>query len=67
MSLTLLLLGIYFIGCLIALPLFLLGGWHRLSQQNWFWPVIFLWPLLALWPLYAITEAFLKWKIRKQE
>ena len=66
MKLILVGVGIYFIGCGLALLLFLLGGSRRLNTRNWLWPVVFLWPVLTLWPVYAITEAFLKWKTRRQ-
>jgi hypothetical protein len=65
MELLLIYLGIYFIGCLLAMLFFLLGPATILTTRNWFWPVIFLWPLLALWPVYASAEWFLKTKARK--
>ena len=67
--------GLYFIGCVIALGVFLLGTNPKLNTVNWFWPVIFLWPVMALWwlifyPVYFITfiqSKFFEWKAKRNE
>jgi len=61
---TIIWLGFYLIGCVVAMLFFLLGSAPRLSIENWPWPVIFLWPMLVFWPAYALARFFLKWKVR---
>jgi hypothetical protein len=67
MLICLICLGTYFIGCLLALPVFLFGSFRILSARNWFWPVIFLWPALVLWLACAGAKRFLKSKMRKPD
>jgi hypothetical protein len=51
---------VYFIGCPIALLMYLFGASPILNAHKLFWPVIFVWPALLLWPLYLCAVLAVK-------
>ena len=51
-------LGLYAVGCVVAMVFFLTGRWPAVLERGWRWPVIFLWPLLVLWPLFRLVKWF---------
>ena len=58
-------LGVYLGVCPLALLVFLLGNCPRLSDKNWFWPVVFLWPVLLVWPIYGGAKWVSKRNVRQ--
>ena len=57
--------GVYCVGCVLAMWVFLEGRSVALNKRDWHWPVVFLWPLLLFWPVHALTRHFVRWKARK--
>jgi hypothetical protein len=51
-------LGIYAVGCVLAIAFFFTGRWPSLLERNLHWPVALLWPLVLLWPFRGMARMF---------